>query len=261
MSTLPVNPTRRPAELAARPNFVVVIAMMSIALVISTLFSFRHEDDNLPVANVSAIPGDRGDWHCIQEVPLPPDLMSEMKADSYVDRRFWNPRLGQEVELMAVYRRYGRREFAHRPDQCYPAAGYNITSKDHVTLPYAGRAVDAIHLVADGKAVQNANGSIGQPNETLTYFFASADKTESDFMRQQLLMSVERLIPNKNGWTFIRLSTRHNKGTGDTEALAAQQDFMRVYGPDIEQVITTDTSAIGPTPTPISPSQAFGMSQ
>ena len=259
MSTVP-TPRSYVGELSARPNFRVVIAMMFIALVLSTLFSLRREDVDLPIANLAAIPGDRGDWKCDREIPLPPDLMNEMKADSYVDRRYVNLRLGQEVEIMAVFRRYGRREFAHRPDQCYPAAGYNMTSKDHVTLPYAGREVDAIHLVADGKGVQNGDGSVGAPNETLTYFFASADKTESDFMRQQLLMSIERLIPNKNGWTFIRLSSRHTRGSGDTEALAAQKDFMRVYGPDIQQVITTDTSSAGVATAQLSPSQTSGAS-
>ncbi len=255
MPTRPKRPQGTALPLAPQPNFRLVIAMLSVVLVLSTLFSFRREDDSLPTANLSAIPGDRGDWRYVQEMPLSPDLMTEMKADSYVDRRYVNTRTGQNVELLAVYRRYGRREFAHRPDQCYPAAGFNITLKDHATLPYAGRAIDVVHITADGRNVQRADGKVGMPDQTLTYFFASGDRTESDFMKQQFIMSIERLVPNKNGWTFIRLSSERT--TTDDDALDAQQDFMRVYGPAIEQRITTDPTALSATPPP----DSFGLSQ
>ena len=239
----------------ARPNFRVVIAMMGIALALSTWLTLKPQNDDLPVAELSAIPGDRDNWRCVQEVPLDSALMTEMKSDSYMDRLYQDRNTGQNVEIMAVYRRYGRREFAHRPDQCYPAAGFNITSKDHTTLPYAGRDVDAIHLVADGRNVQLANGKVGVPNEVLTYFFASGDRTESDFIRQQLAMAFERLIPEKNGWTFIRLNSRIV--TNEDDALNAQKDFMRVYGGAIRQVITTDGSAPAVTAA-LSPDQATG---
>jgi EpsI family protein len=238
-----------------QPNFKAVIAMMAIAFGISTFFTLRPQDDSIPMANVAAIPGDLGDWRCVSDVPLDAGLMSEMKADSYVDRYYQNRRTGQVVQLMVVYRRYGRREFAHRPEQCYPAGGYNIISKDHTTLPYDGRAVDAVHLVADGSNVQRSDGKTGVPTETLTYFFASGDRTESDFMKQQLLMAFERLFPDKNGWTFLRLSSP--RMTTDDDALEAQQDFMRVYGPPIKSVITTDNSG-APAQAALSPSDAFG---
>ena len=214
------------------PNYVPVIVMMVIALVGSVTFA-RKPDNITAQADVSAIPKERTDWKLTHDINLDANVMAQIRADSYVDREYTN-RSGQRVELLVVYRRYGRREFAHRPELCFPAAGYTITYKGKTTLPYAGREVPAVHL--------KANGQVGRTN--LSYFFASGKKTEEDFLQQQLWMAFERLIPNKNGWTFIRLQSP--TVTTDEDALAAQKDFMRTFAPAIEAVITTDGTPTAP---------------
>ena len=214
------------------PNYIPVIVMMAVALVGSVAFA-RKPDNITAKANVSEIPTQRGDWKLYRTIDLDENVMAQIRAHSYVDREYTN-RSGQRVELLVVYRRYGRREFAHRPELCFPAAGYTITYKGKTTLPYAGREVPAVHL--------KANGQVGRTN--LSYFFASGKKTEEDFLQQQLWMAFERLIPNKNGWTFIRLQSP--TVTTDEDALAAQKDFMRTFAPAIEAVITTDGTPTAP---------------
>jgi EpsI family protein len=245
-----------------QPNFFLVLGMMAVAFALTMFFSFRPENNNVPVADVSAIPRDMGDWKCQGDTPLDPNVMKQMLADSFVSRVYVNARTNQRVELLGVYRRYGRREFAHRPELCYPAGGYTIVKKDRTTLPYAGQERPAVYLLADGSKVQLANGGTGVPPTTVTYVFASGDRTECDFLRQQIWMAFERVIPNKNGWTFIRLSSMRT--TNDDDALQAQQDFMRVYGPAIQKVITTDTSAVAsarPAPAAANASESFGSFQ
>ena len=154
--------------------------------------------------------------------------MKQMLADSYVHRAYRN-RAGQQVNLLAVYRRYGRREFAHRPELCYPAAGFTITQKGKTTLSYAGSERRAVTIQATGP-----DGS----RTVTSYLFASGKRTEEDFLRQQLWMAFERVIPNKNGWTFLRLQSPTL--TTDADALAAQKEFMRAFAPGIEAAITTD---------------------
>lgn len=226
---------------ARKPNYILVLAMLAVSLVLSIAFGLKPQDTGIGVADVRNIPLSLGDWEYKGDTPTDPEIFKQMLADSFVSRFYVNKRTRQTVELLVVYRRYGRREFAHRPELCYPAGGYNIVLKDHTTLPYAGRDCPAIHLIADGSHVQQANGVTGVPTTTISYLFASGDRTECDFIRQQLVMAVERLVPNKNGWTFLRLSSF--RVTNDADALAAQQDFMRVYGPKIQDVITTDQAA------------------
>jgi EpsI family protein len=212
------------------PNYLLVIVMMALTLVSSVAFSRRPEAVSA-AADVRVIPRKAGDWTLQQDVRLDENVMRQILADSYVNRRYVNPE-GQMVELLVVYRRYGRREFAHRPELCFPAAGYQIARKDRTTLFYGGREVGAIHLKATAPGVPAAN---------ISYFFASGRKTEEDFLKQQVWMAFERLIPNKNGWTFIRLTSPTI--TTDEAAMAAQKDFMRDFAPAIEAAITTDTAA------------------
>ncbi len=216
------------------PKYWLVIAAIMVAFSLGTFWELRPEPTG-QIADVKKIPLAVGNWKSQGDVEIDPVTMAQIKADTYIQRRYANPE-GKFVDILLVYRRYGRREFAHRPELCFPAAGYNITKKDRTTLPYAGHDAPAIHLNADGSRVP-------APNTTITYFFASGSRTECDFIRQQTLMALERVIPNKNGWTFVRLTSAQVPGADDAAMVTAQQDFMRAMGPELEKVITTDAGA------------------
>ena len=205
---------------------------MAATLVVSQIVE-RRAEPIAPRADVRQIPSRAGDWILMDDRTdkLDPGVMAQIKADSFVNR-WYADKSGRMIELLVVYRRYGRREFAHRPELCFPAAGFTITEKGKTTLDWAGQDVPAVSMVA-----QSAEGL----RTNLSYFFASGKKTEEDFLRQQLLMAFERVIPNKNGWTFIRLQAPML--TGDEAARSAQQDFMRAFAPAIERIITTDSPA------------------
>jgi EpsI family protein len=100
--------------------------------------------------------------------------------------------------LLVVYRRYGRRDFAHRPEACYPAAGWEITGKRSTRVPYAGKNVDAVEVAARR----------GDVREVVVYWFASGRRTEANYIRQQVTMALDRLRPHKYGWAFIRVNSR-----------------------------------------------------
>jgi len=223
---------------AYTPRYTFLIGLMALVAAAS-LWVSRKPDPNVAVADVTQITQQAGDWSAVGDIPIDEVTMKQILADTYVQRRYVNSK-GQSVDVLLVYRRYGRREFAHRPELCFPAAGFNIVSKDRKTLPYAGRDAEVVHLYADGTRVQRADGGSGLPNTTISYFFASGDRTECDFLRQQVVMAFERVIPNKNGWTFVRLTSEVPDGSDDAQMLAAQQDFMRAVGPSIREVITTD---------------------
>lgn len=211
------------------PNAIPVVVLMALALAAS-LFLMQRGDVEANAANVTTVPTQIGEWVMVEDVTktLDQNVMKQIEADSFIDRWYQNP-AGQRVELLLVYRRYGRREFYHRPESCFPAAGYTITKKGTVDLPYAGRKIEAVQMRAEAK---------GLPPTNLAYFFASGRKTESNFMRQQWLMAFERIIPNKNGWTLVRLQSP--RITTDADADAAQKDFMAAFAAQIEIAITTD---------------------
>ncbi|MBC8143165.1 MAG: EpsI family protein [Armatimonadetes bacterium] len=217
-----------------KPNYPAVFALMAATTALGTFWELRPEPTG-EIADVKNIPMSVGNWQSAGDVEIDPATMAQIKADTYIQRRYQNPE-GKAVDILLVYRRYGRREFAHRPELCFPAAGYSIVSKDRTSLPYAGRDAEAVHLNVDGSRVP-------APNTTITYFFASGKTTECDFVKQQVLMALERVIPNKNGWTFVRLTTAQTPGATDPEMVKTQQDFMRAMAPALEKVITTDAAA------------------
>lgn len=230
-----------------RPNFNAAYILLGIALGITLFLKFQPSDDTPNTVDLKQIPVAVEGWK-YQDVPesaQSADLMQQIKADSYLTRYYQSPS-GQIIELYVIYRRYGRREFNHNPDKCFPAGGWQMLTRDITDIPYAGEQRKAVTMLFDGKGVVTnvtdpATGrhKVGLPPATVTYFFASGDRTEYDFMKQQMWMALERILPNKNGWAMVRMTTI--RSTNDADALAAQKEFLRVYGPGIQKVITTDT--------------------
>ena len=222
----------------AMPKLMPLGTMMAVVLAIS-LFASVRSSVKAPSANVREIAAELGRWKCPEGDYSDPALED---ADSYLVRSYVRDD-GARVQLLVVYRRYGRREFAHRPDQCFPAGGYIQLKKDETTLPWAGREDKAVHMLFDGSKVERGDGEKGVPVTTVSYFFVSGNRSESDFMRQQLIMATERLFPNKNGWTFVRLVSQ--RVTTDEAALEAQKDFMKTFEAEIRRVVTTDPETAG----------------
>jgi EpsI family protein len=188
--------------------------------------------------DVTQVPQTIGDWEYVGDIPDTQNAKDIVHADSMLMRQYFNRKLNQEIQLYLVYRKFGRRDFHHRPDLCFPSGGYNKVTDDKVDMHYAGGDARVSHSIYDGTNVLRGDGQKGVPMTTVTFFFASGKRTETSFMKQQLLMSVERILPNKNGWTLVRLTSPRR--TTDDDALAAQKDFMQQYGDAIQQVITTD---------------------
>lgn len=217
-------------RVGAVPKLMPLGTMMAVVLAIS-LFASVRSSVKAPSANVREIAAELGRWKCPEGDFSDPALEDAVRDD------------GARVQLLVVYRRYGRREFAHRPDQCFPAGGYKQLQKDETTLPWAGREDKAVHMLFDGSKVERGDGTTGVPVTTVSYFFVSGNRSESDFMRQQLIMATERLFPNKNGWTFVRLVSQ--RVTTDEAALEAQKDFMKTFESEIRRVVTTDPETAG----------------
>jgi EpsI family protein len=233
-------------RIGRRPSAVVPALLLGVAAAISIALAIRPSAQ-ASAADVTQLPLEIAEWRGVDR-PIDDQTMKQQEADSFLYRRYVRP-TGEVLDFMVVYRRYGRREFAHRPDQCYPAGGYIITQKDVTTLPWAGRDDPAVRLEADGHLVELGDGQRGVPDETVSYVFVSGNRSESDFLRQQLWMALERLMPNKNGWTFLRLSVPHIRRDGSSltaeEAVAVQRDFLNAVGPELRRILTTDPETAG----------------
>ena len=214
------------------PNYKLVIAILVLATAV-TYWARLKPVKVLFTADLQAFPPSIGSWTGRSD-RIDKTLRGFLNADEVLSRTYTGGDGYGEMGLWVVYRKYGRRDFAHRPEMCYPASGWEIVGRGCTTVPYGGREIQAVKVVAEKDGER----------ELIVYWFASGARTEANFARQQLFMALDRLRTQKYGWAFIRL----NCPVTDTEeaTLASVRDFMSSASGPLERVLTEPKTASAP---------------
>lgn len=182
-----------------------------------------------PAAKLSAtlnkLPMQLGTWHGV-DIKLDATVTKALAADQMLCREYTDSKTGRQLGLLVVYRKYGRRDFVHRPELCYPAAGWEIVGKSYTNVPYAGRNVQARLVIAEQD----------MSREAVTYWFASGNRTEGNFAKQQLWMALDRLQKQRHGWAFIRVNVPEMYG--DDDALEITRSFMKTAEGPLMEALT-----------------------
>ena len=222
------------------------LLLLAVAAVLG-LIGLRMGDMAAPHADVTLLPTAFGSWVMTGSEKTDPKNLSlgdataqALALDSYTQRTYMNRATGRQIVLLLEYRRLGRGAFNHRPEACYPAAGYAMTGRTTTPIIYGGRPAEAVTIVADYQGHQ------GRSHQVLLYWFTTGRRVESNFLKQQVEMALGRLQPDKNGWAFVRLVCERRPGdnvaTFNADALAAEKDFVRQASPAIIQTISTPTA-------------------
>lgn len=111
----------------------------------------------------------------------------------------------------------------------YTAPGWEIVEKGYTDIPYGGRSVRAVKIVAE----------LGYEREVILYWFASGGRTEASFVRQQFTMALDRLRTQKYGWAFIRLNSPVLDFYSDEETVEHIRDFLRDASGSLVDVLTS----------------------
>ncbi|MDH7602934.1 MAG: EpsI family protein [Armatimonadota bacterium] len=212
------------------PNYKLVFVLLLLGSVLTYWARFK------PVRVLFTAPLDKfpkriGQWQGHDE-PIEKSIRDVMNADKLLSRTYVGSDPDYPIGVWIVYRKFGRRDFAHRPEMCYPASGWEITKKCYIKLPYDGREVDAVEVVATRDF----------DTQVIVYWFASGERTEANFAKQQIIMALDRLRTQKYGWAFIRL----NIPVVDTEENALRQirDFLSAASTPLARVLKgTDASS------------------
>jgi EpsI family protein len=206
------------------PKYILIAALTLLSA------GFTHwSTGRTPTVSFSArldqLPLTIGVWKGV-DLPLTQDVKHALNADRILSRRYVSSETGQPVELLIVYRKYGRRDFAHRPELCYPAAGWEIIEKTYTTLPYNGNNVQARLVIAEK----------GITRDAIAYWFASGERTEANYVKQQLWMAMDRLQTHKYGWAFIRVNTP--VFDNDDAAVTDMRSFLKEADRPLVQILT-----------------------
>jgi EpsI family protein len=200
-----------------------VLAAFAVACAVTYYISFKPVQAVFD-ADLNSLPMRLDSWQG-RDLPLDAETRKILGADEVISRSYGDD-LPDDVSLLVVYRKYGRRDFAHRPEMCFPASGYEIVAKRHAKVPYGGRDIDAMQVVAQK----------GDERVLILYWFASGGKTEANFAKQQLWMALDRLTPHKFGWAFIRLTCPVYYSDEDT--MRRVRGFMSTASRPLEDALT-----------------------
>ncbi|MCL5103632.1 MAG: EpsI family protein [Armatimonadetes bacterium] len=186
------------------PNYLLVLIILIVSNGIS-YWAYCRPPVVLSDAAFGLVPMNIGDWQG-QDIMMDEQTRKDIGADQVFFRTYSRSNGDRPVEVLVVYRKYGRRGFVHRPELCYPGSGFQISDKRLTKIPYAGVETEAITL----------NARKDDYKEVVLYWFASGKRLESNYLRQQYLMAFDRLQTQKYGWAFIRINSPVTKSEDDT---------------------------------------------
>jgi EpsI family protein len=227
-----------PTDMLRPRRAAPALAMLALAALLC-LLGLHTGNLAAPHADVTLLPTSFGSWVMTGSEKTDPthlaldgNVASALALDSYTNRNYVNGVTGQQVQILVEYRRMGRGSFNHRPEECYPAAGYTLTGRTVTPIVYGGQSAQALTCVAD------YSGTQGHDHQVLLYWFATGHRVVSNFFLQQMEMGLGRLQPSRNGWAFVRVIAECHPGQ-EASALSAEKDFVQQASPAIIQSITT----------------------
>ncbi len=209
------------------PNYILVLVL----LLASTCITYwARSRPALAAANarLQALPTKVGAWSREGKDWKPEKNVLEgwlVNPDSFLSRTYVD-KDGTRMALMLVYKGRDRRGW-HVSEMCFSGSGYNV-DQSITAVPYAGRNVNAVKLVAEDQ-------NLGEKQMAI-YWFAQGRKTESSFLRQQVDMALTRLRPSKYGWAFIRVTSP--VVSSEEKTLGQIRSFIRTMSDPLLCVLT-----------------------
>ncbi|MFO0837836.1 MAG: exosortase-associated EpsI family protein [Phycisphaerae bacterium] len=117
-------------------------AILAIALIALGGVSYRVLADRLnrvgqylplPKGSLSRVPAEIGGWIGI-DVPLENAVIRRTDTDEHLNRLYRNASLGRELSIFVGYGARARDLWPHRPEVCYPGAGWTLRTSSLVEI-------------------------------------------------------------------------------------------------------------------------------
>lgn len=214
------------------PNYALVLVL----ILVTALVAYRLREKPMPVllnSQLASFPLSLPNW-VGQDVGIPAEVRSLLNADDVLSRNYASAETGEAAGLLVVYRKYGRRDFIHRPELCYPSQGWKIVESGRTRMPYNGNEVQATKVVAEKDGAR----------EIIVYWFASGSRTESNYLKQQYLMALDRFQTQKYGWAFVRINCAVMYS--DAETIKTMRDLAASASQPLVSILTGSPCAACP---------------
>ncbi|MDC8786699.1 exosortase-associated protein EpsI, B-type [Roseateles koreensis] len=189
---------------------------LSLAITPRTYLADVHAREKL----AAIVPNQFGDWRVDDSVvPIPPSPDLQKVIDATYDETLAMTFKNAAGVRMMLSLAYGRNQhkgmLSHRPEICYPAQGFKLTSAvEDAVLPVDGRALNVKHMVA----------TMGPRNEPITYWVMVGDEmTEFGYPHRWVAIryGMQGKIPDG---VLVRVSSID---ANNSEAFAMQSGFLK----------------------------------
>ena len=191
-----------------KKEYWLVLCFISFAAFYSHII--RNQRTQTPrIVNFTKIPNEIGDW-VGEEFFFDQNVLDELKADKSTLRRYVNSS-GDEIWLFIGYwsnQKYGAQP--HSPLHCLPGSGWNIVSKELISLDIQTNGNASNHH----NEVNFATIKNGKKEEAMLFWYQTRSGNLSREFAVKLDLAKNSLLRNPTDAAFIRLTTpilEHNQ--------------------------------------------------
>ncbi len=131
-----MSATNRPGSGLWMPTIAALVALAlggTVYRAITNRFERASTAVPLPAGTLNAVPIGIGSWTG-KDVPLDPDIVRATDTDDLLNRQYRRPGGGNPVGLYIAYGGRLRELAPHRPEVCYPGAGWVIADVHEASL-------------------------------------------------------------------------------------------------------------------------------
>lgn len=124
-------------QLALIQRLVLIISLATIGWVFPKWLEGKSNPGVSPqllAQNLSSFPSRLGEWECVSEEALKPEVERTLRCYGYVNRVYWNSQTGNRVTLAILYGPRGPMA-VHTPEICYSSRGRIPEGEPHETAP------------------------------------------------------------------------------------------------------------------------------
>lgn len=165
------------------------------------------ESAPLPAGRLAQLPLQFGDWKG-EEAPLSTEIAERTDSDQQVNRVYINPRSGAVVGVFVAYGLRMRDLVPHRPEVCYPGAGWTLESASRRQLKSrSGRAIEC-------QVYEFFRGGLQNQRVTVLHYYIIDGASFDDVAALRSLAT--RKGASARYVARVQLTSLREHGTGDT---------------------------------------------
>jgi EpsI family protein len=187
--------------------------------------AIAHGDAQKPAPKLQQIPLVVGSWQS-REGELPQDVLSALRVDDYLYRRYQQA-TGDPVTLYVAY--YGRQrldERIHSPRGCLPAGGWFPVSAGYQEIVIPG--TPSHHFTANHYVVEK-----GTDRQVVLYWFQGRGRVVANEIQASLLLAFDTLSGRGSDEMLVRVNAPVRGSPA--QALAAELRLVRLLYPRLSR--------------------------